>query len=134
MGWLHSADAIVRTAPAESWSAFFQQRIRWASKARHYTEGPIFLVMLLVYLVNLCFPFLLIASIWNIWFLLAALLLWLGKTLLEWPFVRGVFQFFVLPVGFVRFFLFQPVHMLYTVVSGFLGLIGKYEWKGRKAK
>ena len=134
VGWLHSADAIVRTAPAESWSAFFQQRIRWASKARHYTEGPIFLVMLLVYLVNLCFPLLLIASIWNIWFLLAALLFWLGKSLLEWPFVRGVFRFFALPVGLVRFFLFQPVHMLYTVVSGFLGLIGKYEWKGRKAK
>ncbi len=134
VGWLHSPEAIVHTAPATSWRAFFQQRIRWASKARHYTEGPIFFVMLLVYLVNLSFPFLLVASLWNAWFLPAAFLLWLGKTLLEWPFVFPVFRFFGLRFGFLSFFLFQPFHMLYTVLSGFLGLIGRYEWKGRKAR
>lgn len=134
VGWLHCPEAIVRTAPALSWRAFFNQRIRWASKARHYTEGPIFFVMLLVYLVNLSFPFLLVASVWNAWFLLAAPLLWLGKTLLEWPFVLPVFRFFGLKFGFLSFFLFQPFHMLYTVLSGFLGLIGRYEWKGRMAR
>lgn len=134
VGWLHSGDAVVSTAPAGSWRAFFNQRIRWASKARHYTEGPIFVVMLLVYLVNLSFPVLLLASLWNVWFLLAAFILWLVKTMLEWPFVRAVFRFFQLPLGFVSFFLFQPVHMLYTVLSGFLGLIGRYEWKGRQAR
>lgn len=133
-GWLHAADAIVHTAPAPSWRAFFNQRIRWASKARHYTEGPIFFVMMLVYLVNLSFPFLLIASFWNPWLLLAAFALWLGKTLVEWSFVSPVFRFFGLRFGFLSFFLFQPFHMLYTVLSGFLGLLGRYEWKGRKAK
>lgn len=134
VGWLHSKDAIVHTEPAKSWPAFFQQRIRWASKSRHYTEGKIFFVMAIVYLVNLCFPFLLIAGIWDGRHLMYAGVFWLLKTLVEWPFVGGVFRFFDLRFGFVSFFLFQPVHMMYTVISGFLGLFGKYEWKGRRVR
>lgn len=133
VGYLCGADAIVSTAPVTSWRAFFQQRIRWASKARYYKEGKIWLVMLSVYLLNLSFPVLLIAGIFHYYLLLAALTLWFLKTSIEWPFVNRVFRFFRLPFSFWGFFVFQPLHMLYTVISGFLGLVKEYEWKGRKS-
>ena len=57
--------AIVTTKAAPTWKAFFQQRIRWASKADKYNDKRILPVLLLVYFLNLfCFCFL-IAGLWN---------------------------------------------------------------------
>ncbi|MCR6719282.1 MAG: glycosyltransferase [Chitinophagaceae bacterium] len=131
VAYLCSKDAIVSTAAVNTWREFFQQRIRWASKAKYYKEGKIWMVMLSVYLLNLSFPLLLFAGIFNYNYLLAALVLWISKTIIEWPFVNRVFRFFGLPFSFIGFFLFQPLHMLYTVISGFLGFVRRYEWKGR---
>ncbi|MGL1664161.1 hypothetical protein ACSTJP_00495, partial [Vibrio parahaemolyticus] len=52
MGFLFHRGAIVYTAPVNSWRAFFQQRIRWASKADSYADKTIFYVLLIVYLLN----------------------------------------------------------------------------------
>ena len=131
--YLRSGEAIVYTAPVSNWRAFFQQRIRWASKARYYTEKKIWLVMLTVYGVNLGFLLLLVGGIFDYRLLMAAFVLLLCKTCVEWPFVHRVFRFFNLRFHFARYLLLQPLHIIYTVSSGFLGLIGKYEWKGRKA-
>ena len=62
--YLKSKDAIVKTEPMKTWREFFNQRIRWASKAAKYDDKRIFFVLLLVYLVNLCFPLLLIIGFW----------------------------------------------------------------------
>ena len=50
--FLKSTDAIVHTAPVNSIKEFFNQRIRWASKADKYDDKRIFAVLLLVYIVN----------------------------------------------------------------------------------
>ena len=53
--YLKSIDAIVSTAPMKTWSDFFNQRIRWASKATHYEDKRILGVLMLVYLFNFSF-------------------------------------------------------------------------------
>ncbi len=53
--YLKSKEAIVSTQPMKTWKSFFNQRIRWASKARSYDDKRIFLVLLMVYLFNLSF-------------------------------------------------------------------------------
>jgi poly-beta-1,6-N-acetyl-D-glucosamine synthase len=132
--FLFTKEAIMTTAPMQSWSAFFNQRIRWASKARSYSDKRIFAVLLLVYLFNLSFAVSLIAGFWDprYWLLLVAT--WIGKTLVELPFVYGVAGFFEKRSLLKWFFLFQPLHILYTISSGLLGQFGMYEWKGRKVK
>ncbi len=133
-GYLLATDVIVYTEPEQSWKAFLQQRIRWASKAGHYMDTRIKAVMLLVFLLNLCFPVLLIAGCWHSqWWLLAALL-WIGKTLAELPFVISVSRFFGMQGLLKYFFFLQPLHILYTLTAGLLGQKGQYEWKGRKVR
>ena len=61
--YLKSKEAIVTTQPMKTWKAFFNQRIRWASKARHYDDKRIFPVLLLVYLFNLSFLVLLVSLV-----------------------------------------------------------------------
>ena len=117
--YLKSTEAIVSTQPMQSWSAFFNQRVRWASKALYYDDKRIFWVLLLVYLFNLSFLVLLIAGFWNS-FLLAvpSIACWLLKTIVELPFFYSVAAFFNKQWAVKFFFFFQPLHILYTIISG----------------
>ena len=132
--YLKSKEAIVSTQPVETWKEFFQQRIRWASKARQYDDKRILSVLALVYVLNLSFVVLLIAGFWHYWYWLAVLALWILKTLVELPFFISLAAFFNKKSLTKWFFFFQPLHIFYTVISGFLGQVGKYEWKGRKVR
>jgi cellulose synthase/poly-beta-1,6-N-acetylglucosamine synthase-like glycosyltransferase len=130
--FLKDKNAIVSTAPETTWKGFFNQRIRWASKADKYDDKRIFWVLLLVYIVNLLFAALLIASFWNkIYFALLFILLVL-KTIIEYPFLKSVAIFFEQENLMTYFPLLQPLHIIYTIVIGWLGKFGSYQWKGRK--
>jgi poly-beta-1,6-N-acetyl-D-glucosamine synthase len=132
--YVKSPDAIVNTLPMKSWKEFFNQRIRWASKARNYRDAGIFSVLLVVYLFNLSFLVLLAVSAYYpvYWKWLLALLL--GKTIAELPLFLSAYHFFGRKGKALVFFLFQPIHILYTIFAGLLGQLGKYEWKGRKVR
>lgn len=132
--YLLSKDAIVSTPPMKTWKTFLNQRIRWASKAPYYKNITITIVMLVVYFFNLLFLLLFVAGFWKAeyWYWLIGL--WIAKTLIEWPFVHSVAKFYGKQNLMKYYFLFQPLHVLYTIAAGFLGQFGTYEWKGRKVK
>ena len=92
--YLKSKEAIVSTQPMKTWKAFFNQRIRWASKAKKYDDKRIIAVLLLVYLFNLSFLALGIAGFfcYHYWLYLAGL--WVAKTIIEFPFFFSVSHFF----------------------------------------
>jgi cellulose synthase/poly-beta-1,6-N-acetylglucosamine synthase-like glycosyltransferase len=135
--FLKSKDAIVETAPVHSIKEFFNQRIRWASKADKYDDKRIFAVLLLVYLINvlmLLLPFVVTLhpeklSIIKLW-----LLLLLIKTITELIFLYPVAKFFGKQKLLWLFTLMQPFHIIYTVIAGWLGKFGSYNWKGRNVK
>lgn len=132
--YLKSRHAIVTTIPTSTWKEFFHQRIRWASKTSYYEERRLFFILVLVYCVNVCFLVLAIASLWDAMWLLWLIILLIAKTVIEFPFVTAVAGFFG-ETGVMRYFFFlQPLHILYTIVAGWLGKFGSYEWKGRRIK
>ena len=133
-GFIKSAEAIVTTLPAAGWGPFFQQRIRWASKATHYQQPAIFFVLLLVYLTNLMIFCFLLLGIFQKFAFLLFLLLCVAKFFMEYFFVREVAVFFKQQRLLHWLLLLQPLHIVYIVVSGFLGQFKTYEWKGRKLK
>ena len=132
--YLKTQDALVSTQPVKTWKAFFDQRIRWASKAKNYDDKRIMIVLAVVYLFNLSFIALLIAGVFDssYWMILGGL--WILKTLVELPLFISVAVFFNKQWAIKWFFIFQPIHIVYTVISGFFGQFGKYEWKGRQVK
>ena len=142
--FLKSKEAIVQTAPVNSVTAFFNQRIRWASKADKYDDKRIFAVLLLVYLVNVLLLALPVFAVFNnvqytmlnvqysmigVWLLLLLL-----KTIAELLFLYPVAKFFGKQSMLWLFPLMQPFHILYTVIAGWLGKFGSYHWKERKVK
>ncbi|MGZ8539177.1 MAG: glycosyltransferase family 2 protein [Chitinophagaceae bacterium] len=132
--YLKSAEAIVATQPMLTWKQFFNQRVRWASKATDYEDKRIFWVLVLVYLFNLSFLVLLVAGFWNSYFWFLFLFAWIFKTAVELPFFYSLSQFFNKQWAVKLFFIFQPLHIFYTIISGLLGQFGKYEWKGRRVR
>jgi poly-beta-1,6-N-acetyl-D-glucosamine synthase len=132
--YLKSNQAIVTTTPMKTWGAFFNQRIRWASKASKYDDKRILAVLLLVYLFNLSFLVLFIGA-----FFIPAYWTWLvglviAKIFIELPFITSIARFFNQRHLLKYFPFFQPLHIFYTILSGLFGQFGRYEWKGRKVK
>ncbi|MEP6951954.1 MAG: glycosyltransferase [Ginsengibacter sp.] len=132
--YLKSANVVVQTQPAETLKDFMNQRIRWASKADKYTDRNITAVLMLVYVFNAWIFFMALCSFFYRDAFYLFLLLILVKTIVE--------VFFLFPVaGFFRkqklLWLFvpaQPFHIIYTLIAGWLGKFGSYQWKGRKVK
>jgi cellulose synthase/poly-beta-1,6-N-acetylglucosamine synthase-like glycosyltransferase len=129
--YLKNKNAIVTTQSQSSWKNFFNQRIRWASKADVYDDKRIFWVLLLVYCFNLLFLVLAIAAFWNIQFLLIAAALLILKTFIEFLFVKSVAKFFNQQSLMIYFSFLQSFHILYIIISGFFGKFRSYQWKGR---
>jgi cellulose synthase/poly-beta-1,6-N-acetylglucosamine synthase-like glycosyltransferase len=130
--WLKNKNALVLTDEAVSWKQFFQQRIRWASKAAYYDDKRIFYVLLLVYVFNVGLFITGIASFFS-WQIFMGFLLVLGiKTMTELYFLIPVARFFSKQKWLWYFPLMQPLHIVYTVIAGWLGKFGSYEWKGRR--
>lgn len=132
--YLKNREAIVTTDPVTTWKQFFHQRIRWASKADKYDDKRIFIVLLLVYLLNVCFLAGAVAAFFKTTWLMLVLLLLLAKVLIEFPFVNSVAIFFGQQKLMKYFPFLQPLHIGYTIIAGWLGKFGHYEWKGRKIK
>jgi hypothetical protein len=117
-----------------SWKDFFMQRKRWASKTLVYDDYRIIVVLAFVYLLNCLFIALIIASLFNSFYWWYVSGFWIIKTIIELPFVSSVARFYN-EQGLVKYlFFFQPLHIAYTVLVGFISQFGKYEWKGRKTK
>jgi cellulose synthase/poly-beta-1,6-N-acetylglucosamine synthase-like glycosyltransferase len=132
--YMKCQEAVVSAAPATSWRGFWQQRIRWASKADKYDDKRMFLVLLLVYMINFFILVLFVLCFFNPDLLLVVILLVFSKTVLEYPFVSMVAAFFQ-ERRLMRFFpLLQPLHIGYTVIAGWLGKFGRYTWKGRQVR
>ncbi len=144
--YLKSEAVLVSTPAMPTLKSFLQQRIRWASKAGFYKSNRLNAVLLIVYLLNL---FLLLApfsclfynpvliknpSGFSINLIQFWLCLFVGKVIIDSWFFSAVSTFFNKKNLLPFFIIAQPFHILYTVVAGWLGKFGNYQWKGRQVK
>ncbi len=134
IAYLKSPNAIVTTLPQPDWASFLQQRIRWASKSGKYDDKRLTAILMLVYLFNVAIVGLGIAGFANHWYWLVAGSMLLLKTITEYIFMIPVAAFFRKQWTQVYFPILQPLHVLYIVLAGFLGIVGNYKWKDRKVK
>ncbi len=134
LGYLFSSDAIVSTTPMPDWKSFFNQRIRWASKAEKYDDKSIIAVLALVYFYNLFLLVLGILSFIDVFYCYLLIVSLIGKTIVELSFMFSIAAFYREKQLLWWFPVMQPFHITYMVVAGWLGKFGSYKWKGRKVK
>jgi cellulose synthase/poly-beta-1,6-N-acetylglucosamine synthase-like glycosyltransferase len=128
---LKSVNGIVTTKGAMNIREFFNQRSRWASKSRYYTDWDILYTagLVLVISATLLLSALAMALGVNTW-LFAALLI--AKSTVDYLFLRNFFRFYSKRIQPVLFVLFETVYPVYILVSAAMGLLNLYTWKERK--
>ena len=133
IGYLYHPHALALTTAMPTWKAFFNQRIRWASKSDQYKDKTLLPALVIVYLMNVNVLVCTIAGIFNHTFLIFALGLMLLKIIVEWRFLKESFSFFG-KINLSSFILLQPLHIGYIIIAGWLGKFGSYSWKERQVK
>ncbi len=132
--YLKATEAMVSTPAQPSWNSFLNQRIRWSSKADHYDDKKLTVILACVYLFNLSFIPLVIAACIDPEYRLWLPGIFLAKIVSELVFLLPVATFYHKTRELLLFPLLQPLHILYIILAGFLGKFGTYHWKGRQVK
>ncbi|MEA3318268.1 MAG: glycosyltransferase [Bacteroidota bacterium] len=132
--FLKNRDAIVYTNSMGSLKELLNQRIRWASKSKSYSDIDSIIVSLIIFLSNSILSIYLILAFADIIYLYCFFLFFLIKTIIDFLFFIPIVKFFdktklltlVLPVQFFYTF--------YVTFMATIGIFTKYNWKGRKCR
>jgi len=123
-------DAAVTAFANKSWKHFFQQRLRWSSKASFYprwiklVEAGIFFYYLALWL---AIPLYLILS-YPLWMPLLYLAAKMGS---DYFLLRKGVRLVKRPLHVPAFLSASALHLLYVPAIGVLGLRGRFVWKDR---
>jgi len=129
--FIKSKQAIVSTVCCASLSDFLQQRTRWISKTKQYSNKFITTIGTFFLLVNSCFIFLLIGCIYNPTLLCLAVAYLLAKSIIDFVFLTSASKFFGFTINILSFLWMELLYTFYllAVLKGFLS--GSYQWKSR---
>lgn len=133
IGYLNSKDSIVLTQPMLTWKEFFNQRIRWASKADKFQDKSLFPILFTTYMFNFLLVILFLLGFYSAAYLKIFFVFLFLKILIEWAFLSSVKKLFG-KLSLLQFVLYQPIHIIYIVIAGWLGKFGSYTWKARNVK
>ena len=131
--YLPEPEAAVQTELPNSWRQFFWQRIRFASKSRHY-DPQITAALVAVYFMNFLLGCGLLASLalrkWS--WLGGILFLWMIKALAEFILLKRAADLF----GEQHLLRYLPaaniLHPFYIILFGALGQFMSFRWKGER--
>ena len=132
--FINNQNAIVTTKPQPTLNAFYQQRIRWASKWNVNKRVSTMVVAIFVFTVN----FLIILTV-IFWFLnlistFQFVILILLKLIPEFIFLNSVNSFLRQKKLNIFIPLIQAFYPFYVIVFGLLAQKKGYTWKARKLK
>ncbi len=137
--FLKSKDAIVYTKAVDTIKKFVQQRKRWASKGFFALNKETKVVALLIYFFNIYLVFAPIVGIvcfknssFFLFYIETCLILFGIKCIIDLLLLFLAASFFNKKRFLILFLPEQIIYLMYVVLFGLLGSIGKYEWKGRK--
>lgn len=132
--YLKSNTAIVVTHSEKTWSSFFNQQIRWASKATAYKSSFAILVGLIVLSMNITLLLLPIVAMMSLIYWHSFWMILCLKLSIDFVLIQKTSEFLqnkksLKSYGFVA--LLQP---FLTLTIGLLSIFKSYKWKGRNFK
>lgn len=129
--FLRSEEAIVNTPASVGFKSFIQQRLRWVSKSRGYTDPMLIISSILVFLTNVWLVFITFLAIFLQGYFQFFLILFLLKMVIDFPLMISYSRFQKSKKALWLFPIMELLNAVYTLLIGIAGNAGKYEWKGR---
>lgn len=129
IGFTKDNRAIVDTRPAKDLQGLFNQRIRWVSKSKGYSNFWLILTSFTVYLLNFSILLTFLLSLFISGWINLAILLFIIKFLIDLPILVGISCFNKQRYLLWLYPIFQLIYVPYVVLIGLVGNVGKYHWK-----
>jgi hypothetical protein len=99
-----------------------------------YDDWRIIAILAFVYFFNIWFFVVLMTTFFSPVYIVYAVAFLLIKAIIEWTYLQPIARFYKEEKLLKFLFLYQPVHVFYTVFVGAWSQVGNYEWKGRTTK
>ena len=129
---LNNPESVVLTESEQTFKTLLNQRIRWASKSKGYSNLTTIGTAIIVLLANISLVFLFVSGLWS----LNLLGLWGGcmilKMYIEWRMFNVGQAVIPFPKNKLRFVLVELIHPIFIVGIAFTGFLFNVGWKGRK--
>lgn len=133
--YLMYSNAIVKTKPAENLKDFFNQRIRWASKTKHYKDKFSIITALIVFAITLSQMSLLILSLFNVYYLYCFLIVLIVKSIIDYVLMASTNRLFRIRNISTLIIPFEIIYFIYTIYVALLSIFSaSFLWKDRKYK
>jgi cellulose synthase/poly-beta-1,6-N-acetylglucosamine synthase-like glycosyltransferase len=131
--YLKNPNSAVLTEAAHSLAAFWQQRLRWASKSGDYPQKSATLQLGLVWLFMFFILINLVAGFFNPNFFIVLLILFVLKMISDYILLSSATTYFSQERLMKTFLPSVFLHWIYILTVGFVSMFKiKYNWKGRK--
>ncbi len=131
-GFIQNPNALVSTKSPESIKAFFNQRIRWASKTTGYRDLFSVFTAALTFLMSALLIILAMLSFIDAGYLILLIIALSAKTLADLIFLIPVTAFYKKTYLLFWLPLLQVFYPLYISITALLSLFYKPHWKGRR--
>ncbi|MEE2953625.1 MAG: glycosyltransferase [Bacteroidota bacterium] len=129
-----SEEAIVKTHPISKIDEFINQRKRWTAKSMSYRDIDSIFAGTIVFLTNLLFPTLIIASCFEYELLYYLIIFLLLKFIVDALFLYPVLNFFKRR-SLLKFILFfELIYSFYILLIVIVSFTSSFIWKGRSYK
>jgi len=129
---VNDPDAVVETDPVPTLRALLNQRIRWASKSKGYTDLDSLLVAWIVFLANCGLVTLFAAGWWSLTGFLIWLMAFTIKIIIDKLLFDKGFRFFTIKNRPLFYIIAQLIHPFYTLAIVFAAAFTNGNWKGRR--
>ncbi|MBE9483320.1 MAG: glycosyltransferase [Bacteroidetes bacterium] len=132
IGFISDPDAIVYTAAAGNIMEFINQRFRWVAKSPSYRNPFLITSALVVLLFNIC---LLVSLSYAVFSETVAIIfggIFLLKAIVDFPILWSISGFASQRYLMVWYIPFQLLYFIFISITGILGNLLSFSWKGRK--
>jgi len=129
---LKSKHSIVKTQPPGSLTEFIDQRIRWASKGKYYSDIDILFLSFLVLITNIIVTSLIfICFIYPSWAWILLSLVFL-KTIADGFIIGSGLKYFGKASKLYLLPVFEIIYPIYMLLAAVGGIVNAFTWKSRK--
>ncbi|MEM8528004.1 MAG: glycosyltransferase [Bacteroidota bacterium] len=136
IGYLKNLRATTYTTAKPTFTSFFRQRLRWATKSSSYQEAQVTFILALVFFFccDILFSFFALLF-WTKQAIIIFLFSLIIKALMDYLFLSEMSKFFQRQDLMRSFLPSFFMHIGYIIFVGFAAnLVKQYEWKGRKVR
>jgi len=132
IGFNKNPESIVYTRASSNLKEFLNQRFRWVAKSPAYSNPFLISSALIVLLFNLCLLAALVFAFISLLGLLIFAGLFILKCIVDFPILRKATKFAGQDQLMANYIPFQFVYFFFISLSGILGNVISFSWKGRR--